>query len=60
MYKGRLLTGEAVAIKVQRPNIGDTIAVDMLLLRRLMGVVDEHLPQVGGTGATATEEGEGG
>ncbi|KAG1659167.1 hypothetical protein FOA52_007548 [Chlamydomonas sp. UWO 241] len=40
VYKGRLHTGEWVAIKVQRPNIGDSIAVDMLLLRRLMKIVD--------------------
>ncbi|KAF5834299.1 ABC1 family-domain-containing protein [Dunaliella salina] len=36
-------TGEDVAVKVQRPGIGESIAVDMLLLRRLMGVVDAYL-----------------
>uniref|UniRef100_A0A7S3QQ29 Protein kinase domain-containing protein n=1 Tax=Dunaliella tertiolecta TaxID=3047 RepID=A0A7S3QQ29_DUNTE len=36
-------TGEEVAVKVQRPGIGESIAVDMLLLRRLMGVVDTYL-----------------
>ena len=46
VYKGRLHTGEEVAIKVQRPNMGESIAVDMLLLRRLMGVVDRNIPQV--------------
>lgn len=47
VYKGRLRsTGEAVAIKVQRPGIGDSIAIDMLLLRRLMAVVNETFPQV--------------
>ena len=34
VYRGRLKTGEEVAIKVQRPSIGESIAVDMLLLRR--------------------------
>ncbi len=45
VYKGRLLTGEAVAVKVQRPSIGEDIAIDMLLLRRLMKFVDDNLPQ---------------
>ena len=41
VYKGVLRsTGEQVAIKVQRPGIGEAIAVDMVLLRRLMGLVD--------------------
>ncbi|KAG2440282.1 hypothetical protein HXX76_004393 [Chlamydomonas incerta] len=47
VYKARLKDGTDVAVKVQRPNIGETIAVDMLLLRRLMGVVDKQLPSIG-------------
>ena len=39
-------TGERVAVKVQRPGIGASIAIDMLLLRRLMGAIDAGLPQV--------------
>jgi hypothetical protein len=47
VYQGVLReTGEAVAVKVQRPGIGEVIAVDMLLLRRLMAAVDDNLPQV--------------
>ena len=43
MYKGILrATGETVAVKVQRPGIGDHIAIDMLLLRRLMAVIDKN------------------
>lgn len=43
VYKGILRsTGESVAVKVQRPGIGDHIAVDMLLLRRLMAVIDKN------------------
>ena len=43
VYKGVLRsTGELVAVKVQRPGIGDHIAIDMLLLRRLMGVIDKN------------------
>ncbi|MDX2254067.1 MAG: AarF/ABC1/UbiB kinase family protein [Pseudanabaenaceae cyanobacterium bins.39] len=33
VYKGRLRTGEAVAIKVQRPDIAAGIALDMYILR---------------------------
>lgn len=44
VYKGVLReTGEIVAIKVQRPAIGEGIAVDMVLLRRLMTVIDSQL-----------------
>lgn len=46
VYRARLHDGTDVAVKIQRPNIGETIAVDMLLLRRLMAVVDQKLPQV--------------
>ena len=43
MYKGVLRSnGATVAVKVQRPGIGDGIAIDMLLLRRLMAVVDRN------------------
>ena len=43
VYKGVLrATGETVAVKVQRPGIGDNIAIDMLLLRQLMGVIDKN------------------
>ncbi len=47
MYRGRLKDGTPIAVKVQRPSIGESIAVDMLLLRRLMAVVDKQLPQLG-------------
>eukprot|EP00887_Chlorella_sp_A99_P005015 scaffold4.g5015.t1 len=46
VYKARLRsTGEEVAVKVQRPGIGESIAMDMVLLRRLMVVVDANLPR---------------
>ncbi|MCS6959954.1 MAG: AarF/ABC1/UbiB kinase family protein [Pseudanabaenaceae cyanobacterium SKYGB_i_bin29] len=35
VYKGRLQTGEAVAIKVQRPGIVEQIALDVFILRGL-------------------------
>lgn len=43
VYKATLAaTGETVAVKVQRPGIGDSIAIDMLLLRQLLDVVDKN------------------
>ena len=48
VYRGRLRsTGEEVAVKVQRPGMGDTIALDMVLLRRLMAAIDANMPQLG-------------
>lgn len=42
VYKATLAsTGETVAVKVQRPGIGQSIAIDMLLLRRLLQLIDE-------------------
>ena len=47
VYKGRLrATGEEVAVKVQRPNISENIAIDMVLLRRFMTLVDAQLPSL--------------
>ncbi|KAL4858875.1 Protein ACTIVITY OF BC1 COMPLEX KINASE 3 [Chlorella vulgaris] len=47
VYRGRLRsTGEEVAVKVQRPGIGENIAIDMVLLRRLVSLVDEKVTQL--------------
>lgn len=47
VYRGKLRsTGEEVALKVQRPGIGEQICVDMVLLRRLMMAVDSTLPRL--------------
>ena len=47
VYKGVLAsTGEAVAIKVQRPGVAAALAMDMLLLRRFAGAVDAGAPAV--------------
>ncbi|MBW4539125.1 MAG: AarF/ABC1/UbiB kinase family protein [Myxacorys chilensis ATA2-1-KO14] len=35
VYKGRLKTGEQVAVKVQRPGLAQNIALDMYILRRI-------------------------
>jgi len=40
VYKGRLLTGEEVAIKLQRPNVREMISQDMYVARRLAVVLE--------------------
>ena len=45
VYRGTLAsTGEEVAIKVQRPGIASSLAMDMLLLRRFAGALDAGAP----------------
>lgn len=39
-------TGEEVAVKVQRPGISEGIAIDMVLLRRLMKAVDKNVSAI--------------
>jgi predicted unusual protein kinase regulating ubiquinone biosynthesis (AarF/ABC1/UbiB family) len=43
VYKGRLHTGETVAIKVQRPGIVQQIALDMFILRGLAGWIMQNV-----------------
>jgi len=40
VYETRLLNGEKVAVKVQRPNIRKQVASDMLMLRVLTAILD--------------------
>ena len=35
MYKGRLKTGEVVAVKVQRPYVLETVTADLYIIRRI-------------------------
>ncbi|MBH8556315.1 AarF/ABC1/UbiB kinase family protein [Nostocaceae cyanobacterium CENA357] len=37
VYRGKLQTGEEVAVKVQRPDLRDRIAIDLYILRYLAG-----------------------
>lgn len=46
VYKGKLKTGEAVAIKVQRPGLEENIALDIYILRQLAGWVEKNIPRV--------------
>ena len=45
VYRGTLaVTGQDVAVKVQRPGVAATLAMDMALLRRLAAAVDARAP----------------
>lgn len=46
VYKGKLKTGEAVAVKVQRPGLAQAIALDMYILRRLAGWAMKNVKQI--------------
>lgn len=46
VYKGRLKTGEQVAIKVQRPGLAQNIALDMYILRRMAALVMKNVKRV--------------
>lgn len=45
VHRAKLLTGEDVVIKVQRPGIQKTVAEDLALLRQLASLVETHLPE---------------
>lgn len=34
VYKGKLMSGETVAVKVQRPYVLETVTVDLYLIRK--------------------------
>ncbi|MEL6929943.1 MAG: AarF/ABC1/UbiB kinase family protein [Cyanobacteria bacterium J06600_6] len=46
VYKGRLKTGEAVAVKVQRPGLNRRISLDIYIMRLLAGFVQDRVKQV--------------
>ncbi len=46
VYKGKLKTGETVAIKVQRPGLEENIALDIYILRVLAGWIERNIPKV--------------
>ncbi|MEM9220366.1 MAG: AarF/ABC1/UbiB kinase family protein [Cyanobacteria bacterium P01_F01_bin.150] len=45
VYKGRLKTGETVAVKVQRPDLADQIALDIYILRNLAELAQSLIKQ---------------
>lgn len=46
VYKGRLKTGEQVAVKVQRPGLAENITLDMYILRQLAILVMKSVKRV--------------
>lgn len=46
VYKGKLQTGEEVAVKVQRPDLRERITIDLYILRRLAGWVQKNVKRV--------------
>lgn len=46
VYKGRLKTGEEVAVKVQRPDLNRRITLDIYIMRMLAGWVQDNVKQV--------------
>jgi predicted unusual protein kinase regulating ubiquinone biosynthesis (AarF/ABC1/UbiB family) len=46
VYKGKLKSGETVAIKVQRPGLAQRITLDLYILRQLAQWVSDHIEQV--------------
>ncbi len=53
VYKAVLLTGEEVAIKVQRPNLVPTITLDLFIIRKLVSGISPFLPLNLGQGLDA-------
>jgi predicted unusual protein kinase regulating ubiquinone biosynthesis (AarF/ABC1/UbiB family) len=46
VYKGKLKTGEAVAVKVQRPDLREQVTLDIYLLRSLAALAQANLKQI--------------
>jgi predicted unusual protein kinase regulating ubiquinone biosynthesis (AarF/ABC1/UbiB family) len=46
VYKGKLKSGETVAVKVQRPDLSQQITLDLYILRQLAGWANKNLKRV--------------
>ncbi|ASC71699.1 putative unusual protein kinase [Halomicronema hongdechloris C2206] len=46
VYKGRLHSGEVVAVKVQRPDLAQRITLDVYILRLLAQLGTDYIPQI--------------
>jgi len=53
VHRARLDDGSQVVVKVQRPGIENTIAVDLEILAHIAGLMEEHLEEVQGHQPTA-------
>ncbi len=56
VYKGKLKTGETVAVKVQRPGLAQNIALDMYILRRLASMAMRNVKQIRSNLVAITDE----
>ena len=46
VYKGKLKSGETVAVKVQRPGLADQITLDLFILRRIAAWISNNFKRV--------------
>lgn len=46
VYKGKLKTGEEVAVKVQRPGLNSRISLDIYIMRKIAGFVQDNFKVV--------------
>lgn len=46
VYKGKLKTGETVAVKVQRPDLRERITVDLYILRRISAWANRNIKRI--------------
>lgn len=46
VHRATLKTGEIVALKIQRPDIEDTIEADIVILKQLAGIVEHNFPKL--------------
>jgi predicted unusual protein kinase regulating ubiquinone biosynthesis (AarF/ABC1/UbiB family) len=46
VYKGKLKTGEEVAVKVQRPDLNRRITLDIYIMRAIAGWIQDNIKQV--------------
>lgn len=46
VYKGRLKTGEVVAVKVQRPYVLETVTIDLYIIRSMGMSMRQYMPNV--------------
>ncbi|ELS02959.1 putative unusual protein kinase [Xenococcus sp. PCC 7305] len=56
VYKGKLKTGEVVAVKVQRPDLMRRIALDIFIMRSLASWVQNNIKQVRSNLIAITDE----
>jgi len=46
VYKGRLKTGEVVAVKVQRPGVLETVTIDLFIIRTIGLAIRKYAPDL--------------